>query len=329
MGDPLSIAGSLVGLYELADKVFIRIVRYVKAVKEAKKEVQELSDELQSLSVALHQLYLRTSKLEVESEANGISSSARPHFIDSCYQLLLKLKVRLEKASPAGDHLTAINSAQLQLKWPFSTSETKSLLNALERHKSTVVLAVGTENLAAIEKLLSAQEQLAEELHDVKAAIEQRRAFELKFESLFSDKDRNDVLGFFAKVSPTKRHQTSKGLRHPNTGLWVLEADEFQDWLGDDSNKLWFSGIPGAGKTVLASSLIEETTKYCESLEKGVAYFYCDYKDEASQDPINILGSLAAQLAQQSIESFEALRELYQRCRRDLANLRLQTCLHS
>ena len=58
MTDPLSIAGSIVGLYELADKVFVRTVRYIKAVKEAKKDAVEVSDELQSLAVVVHQLYL-------------------------------------------------------------------------------------------------------------------------------------------------------------------------------------------------------------------------------------------------------------------------------
>ena len=175
MGDPLSIASSLVGLYKLADKVFIRTIRYVKAVREAKNEAQALSDEVQSLSVALHQLYLQTSKLEIESDTRG---STRPHFIDSCYQLLLKLKLRLEKVSPTGAHLTTINATQRQLKWPFTTSETNSLLEGLERHRSTVALAIGTESLVAIDKLLSAQEQLVEELHDVKAATERRQTLE-------------------------------------------------------------------------------------------------------------------------------------------------------
>ena len=66
---------------------------------------------------------------------------------------------------------------------------------------------------------------------------------------------------------------------------------------------------------MLASYLIEETISHCQNVEKAVAYFYCDHKDEASQDSINILGSLATQLAQQSIESFEVLRNLYRRYR--------------
>ena len=223
----------------------------------------------------------------------------------------MKLKARLEKINTNGGHLSTFNLFHRQLKWPFSTSETKSLLEALERHKCTALLALNAGNLASIEKLLSAQEKVAEGARDLKTVIEQRRAFEMKFESFFSEKDRRDVLRFFGKSNPTKRHQTSKSLRHPNTGLWLLEDDELQDWLSQGSNKLWLSGIPGAGKTVLASALIEEAAKCCENFENEIAYFYCDYKDEQNQDPVNILGSLAVQLAQQSIESFELLRDLY------------------
>ena len=314
MAEPLSIAGSMVGLCALADKVFLRTVRYIKAVKEAKKEAQGLSNELQSLAVALHQLYLQTSRLEISVDSDHAPTAFRPQFVDSCNQVLNKLDLRLEKISPAGDQLAMGASFRRRLKWPFSTSETKSLLGDLERHKSTVLLAVNSHNLTTIRELLSTQRQLAGEVRDIKAAVGKKREFELRFELYFSESDRRQVLGFFGKVNPERRHQTSKSLRHPNTGLWLLEADKFQEWLGPGSKRLWLSGIPGGGKTVLASVLIEETAKRCENLESGIAYFYCDYKDEQSQDTISILGSLAAQLARQSFECFELLRGLYNRC---------------
>jgi hypothetical protein len=99
-------------------------------------------------------------------------------------------------------------------------------------------------------------------------------------------------------------------LRHPLTGLWLTEAEPFRHWLHTRNSKLWLSGIPGAGKTVLAASVIEETINE-SNVNKAVAYFYCDYKDDRRQDPINILGSLATQLARQNEKSFDLLQELY------------------
>ena len=45
----------------------------------------------------------------------------------------------------------------------------------------------------------------------------------------------------------------------------------------------------------------------------AVAFFYCDYKDAATQDPSNILGSLARQLARQNGDAFEKLQILYRK----------------
>ncbi|KAF2143360.1 uncharacterized protein K452DRAFT_357690 [Aplosporella prunicola CBS 121167] len=131
---------------------------------------------------------------------------------------------------------------------------------------------------------------------------------------LWMIKKSKTFVGFFGSIEPTQRHNTSMSLRHPSTGLWLLQADEFQAWLRKDTKRLWLSGIPGAGKTVLASAIIEEAEKYVNDSSKAVSYYYCDYKDEKSQDPVNILGSLVTQLAQQNPDSFDLLRQYYRHC---------------
>lgn len=80
----------------------------------------------------------------------------------------------------------------------------------------------------------------------------------------------------------------------------------FRNWLHTRNSKLWLSGIPGAGKTLLAASVIEETITE-SSFKREVGYFYCDYKDAEKQNPVNILGSLGAQLARQNEDAFSLL----------------------
>ena len=48
-----------------------------------------------------------------------------------------------------------------------------------------------------------------------------------------------------------------------------------------------------------------------------LAYYYCDYKSPATQDPINILGSLAKQIAVQNMEAFAELEDSYHRVFKD------------
>jgi hypothetical protein len=48
------------------------------------------------------------------------------------------------------------------------------------------------------------------------------------------------------------------------------------------------------------------------SADVGVAFFFCDYKKEATLTPVNILGGLASQLARQKDEFFDILQGYYE-----------------
>jgi len=46
-------------------------------------------------------------------------------------------------------------------------------------------------------------------------------------------------------------------IRQPGTGQWLLDTQQFQLWLQKDQQSLFRPGIPGAGKTVLTSIVVE------------------------------------------------------------------------
>ncbi|KAK1510762.1 hypothetical protein CTAM01_01335 [Colletotrichum tamarilloi] len=99
-------------------------------------------------------------------------------------------------------------------------------------------------------------------------------------------------------------------LRHPRTGMWLERHSSFQQWLRTQGSRLWLSGIPGAGKTVLAGSIIGHALAR-SSDTVAVGFFFCDYKNETTQSPVNILGGLAYQLAIQSEKAYSMLEEYY------------------
>src|SRR5947207_1123004 len=49
--------------------------------------------------------------------------------------------------------------------------------------------------------------------------------------------------------------------RQAGTGQWLLDSAEFQTWLNTDKQTLFCSGIPGSGKRILTSIVVEELTK--------------------------------------------------------------------
>ncbi|KAF6839174.1 ankyrin repeat protein [Colletotrichum plurivorum] len=95
------------------------------------------------------------------------------------------------------------------------------------------------------------------------------------------------------------------------TGLWLTESNStFQKWRDIPHSSIWLSGIPGAGKTVLSGSVIEEILQL-SSTSTAVAFFYCDYKSNETKAFTNVLGALAVQLAEQSDAAFDLLEAYY------------------
>lgn len=313
MADPLSVSASIVGLVTIADIVFSRTLHYGKAVSHAKEDCRILSEGVQALSEVLHSLYLRTLRLDTENSNEREPTSYRPQLVESCHRMLLRMKIKLEKRDPTKDHLGKTEATMRKLRWPFSATETKELVEEIERHKSTISLALSADTLSRVEEVLSVQQKVHDDIREIKTSLTGRRTFETQFLSFVSEQEQAKIFDFFGNVDQANRHLASKSLRHPGTGLWLLQADEFQGWIKGDRPRLWLSGIPGAGKTVLASAVVEEVWANHTDSSKALAYFYCDYKDALSQDPVKILGSLAVQLACQNADSFELLQELFQK----------------
>lgn len=88
-------------------------------------------------------------------------------------------------------------------------------------------------------------------------------------------------------------------------------------WLEDPNSALWIYGIPGAGKTILSTLVVDDVLTRKRSRSVGTAYFYVRYDDKNSQIPSNLLGSLIAQLARQNSAALNDVTELYNRRRRE------------
>ncbi|KAI0600874.1 NACHT domain protein [Biscogniauxia sp. FL1348] len=74
------------------------------------------------------------------------------------------------------------------------------------------------------------------------------------------------------------------------TGTWLLQDTTFKEWLhaaAESSRVMWLQGIPGAGKTYLASTVIAEV----QSLGR-TAFAFLSYKENRNATAISILHSL-------------------------------------
>jgi Cdc6-like AAA superfamily ATPase len=93
----------------------------------------------------------------------------------------------------------------------------------------------------------------------------------------------------------------------------LMESSPLRQWINRTIQSFWLYGSPGTGKTVLCTQLIEHVQVLCDMEGKFCLYFYFHFRN--SQSIVDILGSIIAQLCQQTSSLPQPLRDMYNICR--------------
>jgi len=102
--------------------------------------------------------------------------------------------------------------------------------------------------------------------------------------------------------------------QQPGTGQWLLDSAEYQTWLKTSKQTLFCPGIPGAGKTILTSIVVDDLCKrFYDCPTVGIAYVYYDFRRQDEQKADDILANLLKQLAQDQSSLSGTVRDLYDR----------------
>ncbi|EEU36414.1 uncharacterized protein NECHADRAFT_8504, partial [Fusarium vanettenii 77-13-4] len=96
----------------------------------------------------------------------------------------------------------------------------------------------------------------------------------------------------------------------PGTGRWLLDSPQFSEWLTGTETTLLCQGLPGAGKTVMTSLVIDHLG--CSAPEETVVvYAYCDAGKREQQKAVHILASLLRQLIEASPSMPESVQRFH------------------
>ncbi|KAJ7076817.1 hypothetical protein C8R44DRAFT_655332, partial [Mycena epipterygia] len=126
--------------------------------------------------------------------------------------------------------------------------------------------------------------------------------------------ERDQIIEWYSPLNFFLRQADIFNSRQPGTGQWLLEHDLFKKWKSWTINNIWCRGMPGAGKTVLVSIIVDHLRTQLETYNIGVAVIYLNHKETDTQSPSNLLASLWRQLVlRKSIGS--DVHELYEKHR--------------
>lgn len=133
--------------------------------------------------------------------------------------------------------------------------------------------------------------------HMIEAAESRSIVFANKqqLEKMKKESQHRRMIAAIPSVNHEAKQKKLQKLRYEGTGAWILHHEIFQQWKQcAHSSSLYCHGIPGCGKTVLASTIVDDLRDN-GSRKAKLAYYYCDYADQRTLQTETILGTLLKQ----------------------------------
>ncbi|KAM0428831.1 hypothetical protein ACHAPT_006631 [Fusarium lateritium] len=120
--------------------------------------------------------------------------------------------------------------------------------------------------------------------------------------------ERNQVFDWLSSLRYASHHLTEAKGRLRDSGEWLFQRSEFLSWTNSSiSGTLWVHGMPGCGKTKLASAVID--VHLTQAAEQGamaapIAYFYCSRNsaEAGRSEPEEVFRCIARQLCRDDPE---------------------------
>ncbi|KAJ7016823.1 hypothetical protein C8F04DRAFT_1406555 [Mycena alexandri] len=110
------------------------------------------------------------------------------------------------------------------------------------------------------------------------------------------EEERKKIIDWLSPINFFLRQADILQMQEKGTGGWLLEHPLFKKWETGLGCTLWCCGIPGAGKTVLVSMVVNHLGTQFKGKNTGVACIYLNHKEVDDQTPARLLAGLWRQL---------------------------------
>ncbi|PMD20101.1 hypothetical protein NA56DRAFT_574424, partial [Hyaloscypha hepaticicola] len=240
----LSFTASVIAIIGLAAEVIKRCKDYVSALEDAPTDLCSILIEVGSVKCVLETLEMR-SNLSPSFLSVGADGP-----VEGCHRELKALRNLIPATLPSKRKRSQLNTATCaKLAWPFKEDKARKILENLGRHKLTIILILTTWYVFTWSQML---EQLI-------------LSFQLQI-----DQESNAVFKWLVTTDRSSNHNRACELHEDHTGQWLIRSAPYKDWLAASNRFLWLHGIPGAGKTILASFIVQNAQRFCEEYSPHV-----------------------------------------------------------
>lgn len=256
-------AASVVAFIQLADGVIRICSHIIGAAKDAPRDMVMISGEVTSLRAILSCFTDAQLHPKTEEALPTLFAASGP--IQGCYRAIVALD-RLLPKNPADP------GAIRKLSWALKEGQVRKLLAEISLHKSTLLLALTGD--------------MMRDIKDIKSGVG-------RVEEALSRNERYEALAWLQSkcFNPSSMHLNTYRHHEGQTNSWLQRWEAWKTWLEYTDGCLpghrliWIYGIPGSGKSVMASFVIEAVRAHCEAngdSRLGYAYYYCHYSHNSN-----------------------------------------------
>ena len=310
--DPLSVTVSVIAVLQAANTVISVCYDFRAAIKDQPWALTRITSSISELRLILSRLEGVANESELSLDETNVARLTTLEVlcqeggaISNCLAELKTLEKKLVPGSWAGVNGSKRRALIQSIGWQLRWKEAEEMLQRLEGYTSTLNLAITMDQAALIKNM-------SKIMLDVD---ENTRSLFKQFQDISLDDRKRSILQWLSPVDPSINHEAAMQVRQAGTNDWFLSRKEFDNWKETRKSFLWLSGFPGSGKTILMSTLIDYLQQRTDENDHGLlAYFYCDFRNPETRDPVNLAGSLLAQICFK-LRSFPASVEAaFDRC---------------
>lgn len=194
------------------------------------------------------------------------------------------------------------------LLFPLRSKSIQQVLDLLQRQKALLLLALENDHIAMS-----------------KAIWQTVHTSMKKWEASEEERHRQELLEWLTPINYSATHIDYRSKFQKGTGQWFIDSPEFQAWMQQKQQTLFCTGMPGVGKTILASvavdhvkeSLTSSTDASSSSSSIGLAYIYCNWQRHHEQRRQNLLASTLKQLLAKAEQVPNTINTLYEKNKSD------------
>ena len=293
---------SVITVIQVTARVVSVCYNYQSGIRHYPKDIVKITHELQSLRNVLERLAdLAQSEDDSISVAlpalDSLNGSDGP--LEICEGELKQLEAKL---APARGRFKQIGRT---IMWPLTEKDVQKTLAILARQRGLFQLALTADQTTITLAIKTATSRTEENLKIL------TQCYQIKA----SDERKQQILQWLAAPDPSANHNKACQTKQRETGRWFIDSTNYINWKSQKSSFLWLHGIPGCGKTVLCSTIVDDIASTChDGGRKVLAYYYFDFNESKKQTCEGLLRSSVTQFFGQSAGGSETVEALFSDC---------------